>query len=31
MHQYLRTLGWSVCFAEGFEEAKRKFEEYINM
>jgi hypothetical protein len=30
MHQYLRTLGWSVCFAEGFDQAKRKFEEYIN-
>ncbi len=29
MHQYLRTLGWSVCFAEGFEEAKIKFEEYV--
>jgi hypothetical protein len=30
MHEFLRGLGWSVCFAEGFEEAKRKFEEYIN-
>jgi len=29
-HTFLRSLGWSVCFAEGFEEAKRKFEEYIN-
>lgn len=31
MHDYLRNLGWSVCFAEGFEEAKNKFIEYINI
>ena len=31
MHEFLRSLGWSVCFAEGFEEAKRKFEEYMNI
>jgi hypothetical protein len=29
MHEFLRGLGWSVCFAEGAEEAKRKFEEYF--
>ena len=30
MHEFLRALGWSVCFAEGLDEAKRKFLEYIN-
>ena len=30
MHTYLRSLGYKVEIAEGFEEAKRKFEEYIN-
>lgn len=29
MHQFLRTLGWSVCFVEGFDQAKEKFEEYL--
>lgn len=30
MHQFLRTLGWAVCFAEGFDQAKQKFKEYLN-
>jgi hypothetical protein len=30
MHEFLRGLGWCCVFAEGFEEAKRKFEEYMN-
>jgi len=29
MHEFLRSLGWCCVFAEGFDEAKRKFEEYI--
>jgi hypothetical protein len=29
MHNYLRLLGYKVEIAEGFEEAKRKFEEYL--
>jgi hypothetical protein len=29
MHTYLRSLGYKVEIAEGFDEAKRKFEEYL--
>jgi len=31
MHTYLRLLGYKVEIAEGFEEAKRKFEEYFKI
>jgi hypothetical protein len=31
MHTYLRSLGYKVEIAEGFEEAKKKFEEYLNI
>lgn len=30
MHEFLRSLGWRVEFAEGFENAKTIFENYIN-
>ena len=30
MHIFLRSLGYKVEFAEGFDEAKRIFESYIN-
>ena len=30
-HDRLRQMNWFVTFAEGAEEAKRKFEEYINI
>ena len=29
VHEFLRQNGWYVVFAEGFKEAKRKFEEYL--
>jgi hypothetical protein len=29
MHNYLRLLGYKVEIAEGFDQAKRKFEEYL--
>jgi hypothetical protein len=30
-HDRLRQMGWYVTFAEGFEEAKIKFEEYLQL
>jgi len=30
MHIFLRSLGWKVEFSEGFDEAKRVFESYVN-
>jgi hypothetical protein len=29
MHEFLRENAWQVVFAEGMDEAKIKFEEYV--
>lgn len=31
VHEFLRGIGWKVEFAEGFEGAKIKFEEYLEL
>ena len=30
MHDFLRSIGWTCVFVEGFEQAKEIFEKYIN-